>query len=146
MYRATLGRWLAGRITFKVTAKGLQRMADLPIRWVERLSARGLQPAWAGQLAALQASQRLPPARAAGAAAAHAPHPLTLCTPQPTPPCRRDIWVSLLFFLASLVCLIFGLVHFFRGPLDTPLAISLLFMLYNLVPQYLLLQVLPSIL
>lgn len=32
MYRATLGRWLAGAITFKVTAKGLQRIADLPIR------------------------------------------------------------------------------------------------------------------
>lgn len=32
MYRATLGRFLAGRITFKVTAKGLQRIADLPIR------------------------------------------------------------------------------------------------------------------
>jgi hypothetical protein len=36
--------------------------------------------------------------------------------------------VSACFFIASLVCLIFGLVHFFRGPLDTPLAISLIFM------------------
>ena len=34
MYRATLGRWIDGKITFKVTAKGLQRLADLPIRWV----------------------------------------------------------------------------------------------------------------
>lgn len=34
-----------------------------------------------------------------------------------------------------------GLIHFFRGPLDTPLAISLIFMIYNLVPQFLLLQV-----
>ncbi len=34
MYRATLGRWIDGKITFKVTAKGLQRIADLPIRWV----------------------------------------------------------------------------------------------------------------
>ena len=33
MYRATLGRWIAGRITFKVTAKGLQRIAEMPIRW-----------------------------------------------------------------------------------------------------------------
>ena len=33
MYRATLGRWIDGKITFKVTAKGLQRIADLPIRW-----------------------------------------------------------------------------------------------------------------
>lgn len=49
--------------------------------------------------------------------------------------------MSLLFFVSSLVCLIFGLVHFFRGPLDTPLAISLLFMTYNLIPQGLLLQV-----
>jgi hypothetical protein len=49
--------------------------------------------------------------------------------------------MSALFFIASLVCLIFGLVHFFRGPLDTPLAISLIFMVYNLVPQFLLLQV-----
>jgi hypothetical protein len=32
MYRATLGRWIAGKITFKVTAKGLQRIADLPLR------------------------------------------------------------------------------------------------------------------
>ena len=54
---------------------------------------------------------------------------------------RRDVWMSALFFIASLVCLIFGLVHFFRGPLDTPLAISLIFMVYNLVPQFLLLQV-----
>jgi hypothetical protein len=32
MNRATLGRWLSGTIVFKVTAKGLQRMKDLPIR------------------------------------------------------------------------------------------------------------------
>jgi hypothetical protein len=51
------------------------------------------------------------------------------------------VWVSALFFIASLICLGFGLAHFFRGPLDTPLAISLIFMVYNLVPQYLLLQV-----
>lgn len=46
----------------------------------------------------------------------------------PPSACRRDVWVSACFFIASLVCLIFGLVHFFRGPLDTPLAISLIFM------------------
>lgn len=51
------------------------------------------------------------------------------------------MWIHLLFFAASLVCLIFGLVHFFRGPLDTPLAISLIFMVYNIIPQFLLLQV-----
>ncbi|PRW56955.1 Six-hairpin glycosidase [Chlorella sorokiniana] len=83
MYRATLGRWIDGKITFKVTAKGLQRIADLPI---------------------------------------------------------RDVWIHVLFFTSSLVCLIFGLVHFFRGPLDTPLAISLIFMVYNIIPQFLLLQ------
>ena len=49
--------------------------------------------------------------------------------------------MSVLFFTSTLVCLIFGLVHFFSGPLDTPLAISIIFMVYNLIPQYLLLQV-----
>ena len=54
------------------------------------------------------------------------------------------MWVHTLFFLSTMVCLIFGLVHFFRGPLDTPLAISLIFMVYNIIPQYLLLQVRPG--
>ena len=87
MYRATLGRWLSGTIVFKVTAKGLQRMKDLPF---------------------------------------------------------RDVWMSLLFTMAMLASLILGLVHFFRGPLDTPLCISLVYMVYNLIPQYLLLQVSPA--
>ena len=84
MYRATIGRWLSGTIVFKVTAKGLQRLNNLPL---------------------------------------------------------RDVWMSTLWFVFSLITLIFGLVHFFKGGvLDTPLAISLIFMVYNLIPQYLLLQ------
>lgn len=84
MYRATIGRWLSGTIVFKVTAKGLQRLNNLPI---------------------------------------------------------RDIWMSAVWFIFSLVTLIIGLVHFFKGGvLNTPLAISLIFMIYNLLPQYLLLQ------
>lgn len=84
MYRATIGRWLSGTIVFKVTAKGLQRLNNLPL---------------------------------------------------------RDVWMSTLWFVFSLITLIFGLLHFFKGGvLDTPLAISLIFMVYNLIPQYLLLQ------
>ena len=84
MYRSTLGRWIEGTIVFKVTAKGLQRMKDLPI---------------------------------------------------------RDIWMSMLWTIAMLVSLILGLVHFFKGGVyDTPLAISLIWLAYNLIPQYLLLQ------
>jgi len=84
LYRATIGRWLSGTIVFKVTAKGLQRLNNLPL---------------------------------------------------------RDVWMSTIWFIFSLVTLIFGLVHFFKGGvLDTPLAISLIFMIYNLIPQYLLLQ------
>lgn len=53
----------------------------------------------------------------------------------------RDIWMTLIWFTFSLVTLIFGLVHYFKGGvLDTPLAISIIFMVYNLIPQYLLLQ------
>jgi hypothetical protein len=53
----------------------------------------------------------------------------------------RDVWMSSIWFVFSLVSLIFGMVHFFKGGvLDSPLAISLIFMVYNLVPQYLLLQ------
>jgi cellulose synthase/poly-beta-1,6-N-acetylglucosamine synthase-like glycosyltransferase len=52
----------------------------------------------------------------------------------------RDVWMSSIWLVFSLVTLIFGLVHFFKGGvLDTPLAISLIFMVYNLVPQVLLL-------
>ena len=65
----------------------------------------------------------------------------TLPLPLPLPHLPRDVWIHVLFFVSSLVCLIFGLVHFFRGPLDTPLAISLIFMVYNIIPQFLLLQV-----
>jgi hypothetical protein len=84
MYRATVGRWLSGTIVFKVTAKGLQRLTNLPL---------------------------------------------------------RDLWMAALWFVFSLVSLIFGLVHYIKGGvLDSPLAISLLFMTYNLIPQYLLLQ------
>ena len=84
MYRATVGRWLSGTIVFKVTAKGLQRLNNLPL---------------------------------------------------------RDVWMSSLWFIFSLISLIFGMVHYFKGGvLDTPLAISLIFMVYNLIPQYLLLQ------
>lgn len=85
MWRATVGRWLSGTIVFKVTAKGLQKLNNLPF---------------------------------------------------------RDVWMAAIFFTFSLVSLIFGLVRFFDGGvLDTPLAISIIFMVYNLVPQYLLLQV-----
>jgi len=49
--------------------------------------------------------------------------------------------MSAVWFIFSLVTLIVGLVHFFKGGvLNTPLAISLIFMIYNLLPQYLLLQ------
>lgn len=61
--------------------------------------------------------------------------------PPPTEP-HRDVWVSLLFTLAQLVTLVLGLVHWARGNTETPLIISLVYMIYNLVPQYLLLQVL----
>ena len=33
MYRATLGKYIAGAITFKVTAKGLQSLKDSAIRY-----------------------------------------------------------------------------------------------------------------
>ena len=53
----------------------------------------------------------------------------------------RDVWMASIWFIFSLVTLTFGLVHYFKGGvLDTPLAISLIFMVYNLIPQYLLLQ------
>ena len=84
MYRATIGRWLSGTIVFKVTAKGLQKLNNLPL---------------------------------------------------------RDIWMATIWFIFSIVTLVFGLVHFFKGQnWDTPLAISIIFMVYNLIPQYLLLQ------
>lgn len=84
MYRSTIGRWLSGTIVFKVTAKGLQKLNNLPL---------------------------------------------------------RDIWMATLWFIFSMVTLIFGLVHYFQGGvMDTPLAISIIFMVYNLIPQYLLLQ------
>lgn len=84
MYRSTVGRWIEGTIVFKVTAKGLQRMKDLPI---------------------------------------------------------RDIWMSMLWFIAMMISLVVGLVHFFNGGVvDTPLTISLIYLVYNMVPQYLLLQ------
>lgn len=149
MYRATLGRWIAGKITFKVTAKGLQRIADLPLR------CQGLGAAAGALLAHLSSCVCLrEPARASripvlilwpctafwGLQAAQFTLNSTHLRPPTHPPLRRDVWVSTLFLLASLVCLIFGLVHFFRGPLDTPLAISLIFMVYNIIPQYLLLQ------
>lgn len=53
----------------------------------------------------------------------------------------RDVWMALLFFTTMLTTLIFGLVHFARGPSSTPLVISLIFMALNLIPNYLLLQV-----
>jgi len=56
-------------------------------------------------------------------------------------PVRRDVWVSLLFVLAMVSTLILGLVHWSRGNTETPLIISLVYMIYNLVPQCLLLQV-----
>lgn len=84
MYRSTVGRWLSGTIVFKVTAKGLQKLNNLPL---------------------------------------------------------RDVWMAFVWFIFSITTLIFGLVHFFKGQnWDTPLAISLIFMVYNLIPQYLLLQ------
>jgi hypothetical protein len=51
------------------------------------------------------------------------------------------VWVSLLFTLAMLSTLILGLVHWGRGNTETPLIISLVYMIYNIIPQYLLLQV-----
>ncbi len=54
---------------------------------------------------------------------------------------RRDVWVSLLFVLAMISTLILGLVHWSRGNTETPLIISLVYMIYILVPQCLLLQV-----
>ncbi|KDD72154.1 hypothetical protein H632_c3780p0, partial [Helicosporidium sp. ATCC 50920] len=52
----------------------------------------------------------------------------------------RDVWMALFFFTTMLVTLIFGLVHYSRGPASTPLTISLIFMAMNLLPNYLLLQ------
>lgn len=84
MYRATIGKWLAGTIVFKVTAKGLQKLNNLPI---------------------------------------------------------RDLWMATLWFLFSLVSLIFGLITYIRGEVtDTPLAISIIFIAYNMIPLYLLIQ------
>lgn len=59
-------------------------------------------------------------------------HPWALC---------RDVWMSLLFVLAMISTLILGLVHWSRGNTETPLIISLVYMVYNIIPQYLLLQV-----
>ena len=105
--------------TCRSGARGTQRAACVPPhqRSCLALHCRALPPS-----PALLAGPR--PAR-----------PYLLCPP------RRDVWVSALFFIASVVCLGFGLAHFFRGPLDTPLAISLIFMIYNIIPQFLLLQV-----
>jgi len=84
MYRATIGRWFAGTIVFKVTAKGLQKLNNLPI---------------------------------------------------------RDLWMATLWFLFSVVSLVFGLITYIRGEVtDTPLAISIIFICYNLIPLYLLIQ------
>jgi cellulose synthase/poly-beta-1,6-N-acetylglucosamine synthase-like glycosyltransferase len=84
MYRATIGRWFAGTIVFKVTAKGLQKLNNLPI---------------------------------------------------------RDLWMATLWFLFSIVSLVFGLITYIRGEVtDTPLAISIIFICYNLIPLYLLIQ------
>ena len=52
----------------------------------------------------------------------------------------RDVWMATLFFITMLVTLIFGLVHYAKGPSSTPLCISLIFMALNLLPNYLLLQ------
>jgi hypothetical protein len=49
--------------------------------------------------------------------------------------------MALLMISAMIASLVTGLVHYFRGVADTPLAISLIFMVYNIIPQYLLLQV-----
>jgi cellulose synthase/poly-beta-1,6-N-acetylglucosamine synthase-like glycosyltransferase len=84
LYRATIGRWFAGTIVFKVTAKGLQKLSNLPI---------------------------------------------------------RDVWMATVWFIFSLVSLIFGLITYIRGDVtDTPLAISIIFIAYNMIPLYLLLQ------
>ena len=84
MYRATIGRWFAGTLVFKVTAKGLQKLANLPI---------------------------------------------------------RDLWMATLWFLFSFVSLVFGLITYIRGEVtDTPLAISIIFICYNMIPLYLLIQ------
>ena len=84
MYRATIGKWFAGTIVFKVTAKGLQKLNNLPI---------------------------------------------------------RDLWMATLWFLFSIVSLIFGLITYIRGEVtDTPLAISIIFIAYNMIPLYLLIQ------
>lgn len=84
MYRATIGRWLAGTIVFKVTAKGLQKLNNLPI---------------------------------------------------------RDLWMASIWFIFSIVTLVFGLITYVRGEVtDTPLAISIIFIAYNLIPLYLLIQ------
>ncbi len=84
MYRATIGRWFAGTIVFKVTAKGLQKLNNLPI---------------------------------------------------------RDLWMATLWFLFSIVSLVFGLITYIQGEVtDTPLAISIIFICYNLIPLYLLIQ------
>lgn len=57
-------------------------------------------------------------------------------------PRRRDVWPSLLFMGFMLPSFIFGTVHLFKsGVIDTPLAISLIYMLYNMIPQCLLLLV-----
>jgi hypothetical protein len=84
MYRATIGKWFAGTIVFKVTAKGLQKLNNLPI---------------------------------------------------------RDLWMATLWFLFSIVSLIFGLITYIKGEVtDTPLAISIIFIAYNMIPLYLLIQ------
>jgi len=84
MYRATIGRWFAGTLVFKVTAKGLQKLSNLPI---------------------------------------------------------RDLWMATLWFLFSIVSLVFGLITYIQGGVtDTPLAISIIFICYNLIPLYLLIQ------
>jgi hypothetical protein len=57
-------------------------------------------------------------------------------------PRRRDVWPSLLFMGFMLPSFIFGTIHLFKsGVIDTPLAISLIYMLYNMIPQCLLLLV-----
>lgn len=84
MYRATIGKWFAGTIVFKVTAKGLQKLNNLPI---------------------------------------------------------RDLWMATIWFIFSIVSLIFGLITYIRGEVtDTPLAISIIFIAYNMIPLYLLIQ------
>ena len=60
MYRATLGRWIDGKITFKVTAKGLQRIADLPIRCGQRWC--GDEVLWLQGPAGIVAQWQSPPA------------------------------------------------------------------------------------